>query len=127
VVTAGVELPIINVWDFTTQEKLFSLPGHNLVISQIRVSSDERRMASRTIGQEPVKIWDTEGWNEVASIEGRPGFWLLRHEFLPDGNTFAVVEANFETKDADIRLWRAPTWDEIAAVEAEENRETKQP
>jgi WD40 repeat protein len=127
VVTAGVESPIINVWDFTTQEKLFSLPGHNLVISQIRVSSDERRMASRTIGQEPVKIWDTEGWNEVASIESRPGFSVVGLEFLPDGNTFAVVESNLETQAVDVRLFRAPSLEEIATAEAKKNMGNSQP
>ena len=57
VVTAGTEeAPIINVWDFSTQEKKFSLPGHNLNILKMYVSPDERRMASSTIGSEPIKI-----------------------------------------------------------------------
>ncbi len=120
VVTAGTEAPIINVWDFTTQEKKFSLPGHNLVIAQIQVSPDEHRMASSTIGSEPIKIWETQGWNEVASIEGRPGFRLLRGGFLQDGNTFSGVEVNPETQTVDARLWRAPSWAEINAAEAKE-------
>ena len=127
VVTAGTEAPIINVWDFTTQEKKFSLPGHNLVIYKIQVSPDERRMTSSTVGSEPIKIWETQGWNEVASIEGRPGFKLVEHRFLPDGNTIAGIEANLETQAVDIRLWRAPSFEEIAATEAKERAESKQP
>ena len=102
--TAGAEAPIINVWDFTRQEKKFSLPGHNLTISTIYVSPDERRMASSTIGSEPIKIWETQGWNEVASIEGRPGFRLLRGSFLQDGNTFSGLEVNPETQAVDARI-----------------------
>jgi len=120
VVTAGTEAPIINVWDFTTQEKKFSLPGHNLVIVSIQVSPDDRRMASSTIGSEPIKIWETQGWNEVASIEGRPGFRLHGQGFLPDGNTIAGLEVNPETRAVNVRLWRAPTWAEINATEAKD-------
>jgi WD40 repeat protein len=127
VVTAGTEAPIINVWDFTTQEKKFSLPGHNLVIARIQVSPDERRMASSTIGSEPIKIWETQGWNEVASIEGRPGFRLLGGSFLQDGNTFSGRESNPETGAVDVRLWRAPSFEEIAATEAKETAESTQP
>jgi len=117
----------MTVWDFTTKEKLYSLPGHNLVIRDILVSPDERRMASCTIGQEPIKIWDTEGWNEVASIEGRRGFGIGQLNFLPDGNTIAVSEVNLENEALEVRLFRAPTWAEIAAVEAKENVEGEQP
>jgi WD40 repeat protein len=127
VVTAGTEAQIINVWDFTTQEKKFPLPGHNLVIASISVSPDERRLASSTIGSEPIKIWETQGWTEVASIEGRPRFRLLGGFFLQDGNTFIGVEANPETQGEDVRLWRAPSFEEIAAAEAKENAENKQP
>jgi WD40 repeat protein len=127
VVTAGTEAPIVNVWDFTTQEKKFSLPGHNLVILSIHVSPDERRMSSSTIGSEPIKIWETQGWNEVASIEGRPGFRLLGPEFLPDGNTFGGFEANLETQAVGFRLWRAPSWAEIKAAEAKDSVESRQP
>jgi WD40 repeat protein len=127
VVTAGTEAPIINVWNFTTQENKFSLPGHNLVLLTIDTSPDERRMASSTIGSEPIKIWETQGWNEVASIDGRPGFSLSSGGFLQDGNTFAGLEANPETQAVDVRLWRAPSWEEIAAAEAKEKPESKQP
>jgi WD40 repeat protein len=127
VVTAGTEAQIINVWDFTTQEKKFPLPGHNLVIASISVSPDERRLASSTIGSEPIKIWETQGWTEVASIEGRPRFRLLGGFFLQDGNTFIGVEANPETQGEDVRLWRAPSFEEIAAAEAKENAENKHP
>jgi WD40 repeat protein len=127
VVTAGTEAPTINVWDFTTQEKKFSLPGHNLVISRIHVSPDERRMASSTIGTEPIKIWETQGWNEVASMNGRPGFKLLEGRFLPDGNTLSGMEMNSETGAGEIRLWRAPPFEEIAATEAREKRESTHP
>ena len=127
VVTAGTETSTINLWDFTTQEKALSLPGHNLVILKMYVSPDERRMASSTIGSEPIKIWETQGWNEVASVEGRPGFRLLGGGFLQDGNTFAGAEVNPETQGVDIRLWRAPSFEEIAATEAKEKAEGKQP
>jgi len=127
VVTAGTQAPIINVWDFTTPEKKFSLPGHNLVIAQIQVSPDEHRMASMTIGDEPIKIWDTQGWNEVAAIVGRPGLQLVGQEFLPDGNTIAGLEVNLETQAVNVRLWRAPSWEEVNAAETQDKAESRQP
>jgi WD40 repeat protein len=120
VVTADNMAPVLKVWKFTTQEKLYSVSGHNLVINRIRISPDERRIASSTIGQEAIKIWDTDGWHEVAGIEGRFGFVFAGLEFLPDGNTIAIAETNLETQAGEVRLFRAPRWEEITAAEKKE-------
>jgi hypothetical protein len=39
----------------------------------------------------------------------------------------AGFEVNLQTHALDVRLWRAPSWEEIAAAEAKEKLESKQP
>jgi hypothetical protein len=57
-------------------------------------------------------LWDTESWQEVLSLEGQgtgfPGAW-----FFPNGN--AIGWLNSAT--GVLHLWRAPSWEEIAAEE----------
>src|SRR6185503_1611387 len=101
--------------------KLTSLEGHNQVLSRIVLSPDERRLITSTIGQgEPIRFWDTESWNELLNIQGRSGCSLGNPRFLSDGHTFSAVEVDLESRVENARLWRAPSWEEIAAAEAKE-------
>ena len=42
--------------------------------------------------------------------------------FSPDGSALSSI-----TMDGKVRVWRAPSWAEIAAAEAKEKAEIKQP
>jgi len=118
VVTSGWDAPTINVWDVSTQDKLISFPGHNLILRHIVISADGRRMATSTIGQQPIKLWDTSSWEEVGSLMGRPGVHLRAPAFLSDGNTIAAIEEDLGDGTITCRLWQAPSWEEIEAAEA---------
>ena len=73
--------------------------------------SGSKRVVNAETEAPIIKIRETWGWNEVAFIEGRPGFDLDGQAFLPDGNTIAGVEVNFEIRAVYFRLWRAPSWE----------------
>ena len=81
-----------------------------------------RRTATSTIGQEPIKLWDTTSWEETANLEVH-GAILNVTGFLPDGNTLV----GFDSRQRVLHLWRAPSWEEIAAAEAKEKAEIKEP
>jgi WD40 repeat protein len=117
----------VNVWDISTGKKLLTLEGFNQVLGSIVVSRDERRLVTSNIGQEPIRFWDTESWDELLNLQGRSGYYLGNPRFLSDGNTLATDEVGLESGTARILLWRPPSWEEIAAAEAKEKTESKQP
>ena len=121
VVTSGWDAPTINVWDVSTQNKLISFPGHNLILRHVVLSADGRRMATSTIGQQPIKLWDTSSWEEVGSLVGRTDVHLRAPAFLSDGNTIAAIEEDLEHATVTYRLWQAPSWEEIEAAESADN------
>jgi WD40 repeat protein len=86
----------------------------------IVLSSDEQRLVASTIGLDPIRFWDTESRNELLNLQGHPGSMLIAPRFLSDDNTLAAIEVNFESGERNVRLWRAPTWEEINAAEARE-------
>lgn len=120
---AGVQVPIVTIWDISTQQEIVSLHGHNLVISDIKVSPDGQRLATSTIGVEPIKLWDTTSWEEVGNLSGFVGSGLYGTDFLSDGNTIAAWEWDPERNTEHLRLWQAPSWAEIEAAELADHAE----
>ena len=121
VVTAGGQAPIITIWNVSTKDKLAALQGHNLITSKIEISADGQRMATSTIGLEPIRLWDTTSWEEVGSLDCRPGVFIDDLVYLSDGNTIAASEINMEDATKTYHLWQAPSWAEIEAAEAVSN------
>jgi hypothetical protein len=79
---------------------------------------DGRRLISTFGGREAVKLWDVG----------------TRQELLTLGGTASSTVSGRWSADGDVILagapwqaWRAPSWEEIAAAEAKEKTETKQP
>jgi eukaryotic-like serine/threonine-protein kinase len=105
------------VQELATGRTIATLRGHNLPLKTVVLSPDQHRMATATIGQEPVKLWDTTSWQEVASLEPGPDQYLGNPRFLADGNTIAMRETGLDGSEW-IRLWRAPSWEQINTVEA---------
>jgi eukaryotic-like serine/threonine-protein kinase len=127
VVAASMEAPIVNIWNILTGKKVLSLEGHNQILSSISVSPDQRRLITSTIGQEPIRFWDTESWNELLNIQVSPGCIVSDPRFLSDGNTLAAVETDIESGIDNVRLWHVPSWAEIAAAEAKEKADARLP
>jgi len=125
VVIASAVAPTADVWDLATGTKLVSLEGFNQALLQSVVSPDEARLVTSTIGQEPIRFWDVESWNEVLNLPGRPGCLLNKPHFLSDANTLAATEVDFASGLQQVRLWRAPAWAEINAAESNDPAERK--
>jgi WD40 repeat protein len=93
----------------------FLLGAHSVVFSP-----DDQRLAIGSNGKEAVKLWDTELWQEVLTLEGQ-GSIFIHTAFSPDGQVLGSASGK------GLFLWRAPSWEEIAAAEAKEKAEGKQP
>ena len=68
-----------------------------------------------------VKLWDVDSWQDVFTLEGT-GSLFRSTAFSPDGNVVGTLSG-----DGFLNLWRAPSWDDINAAEAQEKTATKQP
>jgi serine/threonine protein kinase/WD40 repeat protein len=115
--------PAILVHDVGTGGLVTTLHGHNLVITELSYSPDGTRLLSRTIGSEPVKLWCSKSWKEVARFEPPPGVYYTSAHFTSDGAAMLLVAYNFENGRDEARLFRAPAWNEIAASEAKDTRQ----
>jgi len=63
-----------------------------------------------------VYLWDIATHRNVLALPGQGrGFYFVR--FSPDGHALMAINS-----DGLLHLWRAPSWAEIAAAEAEEQR-----
>ena len=80
-------------------------------------SADGRRLLSASGAREPVKLWDTATRQELLTFAGTGS--LLATKWSADGD---VIVAG-----PPWQSWRAPSWEEIAAAEAKEKRESNQP
>ncbi|MBL6766198.1 MAG: protein kinase [Verrucomicrobiae bacterium] len=118
VASAARDVPEIDIQEVSTGKKRTTLHGHNLVLLHIGFSTDGSRMVSSTIGSEPVKLWDTRSWHAVFSFASEPGTFLWQPWFCSDGNTISMAKAVHSTREATIRVWQAPTMEQINAAEA---------
>jgi WD40 repeat protein len=108
------------VWDTVTWRQVANLGGFLNAVHSVCFSPDGKRLLTASDGKEAVKLWDTDSWQDVFTLEsqgtGFQGAW-----FSPDGNTIAWGN------QTTLYLWRAPSWAEINAAEAEDKTEIKQP
>ncbi|MEI6784199.1 MAG: hypothetical protein WCQ21_25180 [Verrucomicrobiota bacterium] len=108
------------VWlfDAVKGELIEDLHGHLNSVYGVAFSVDGRRLISTFGGREAVKLWDVG----------------TRLELLTLGGTASSTMSGVWSADGDVILagapwqaWRAPSWEEIAAAEAKEKTEIKQP
>jgi serine/threonine protein kinase/WD40 repeat protein len=79
-------------------------------------SPDGRRLIASSHGQEIIKMWDVETWQELLTFSGTgSNVWNAR--WSADGD---VILAG-----APWQAWVAPSWDEITKAEAKEKSESK--
>jgi WD40 repeat protein len=100
------------LWDVFAKRELATLRGHFGMVCGAALSPDGRRAA--TGGSSPrdaVKLWDLVTHRELLSLQGE-GQHFMQVAFSPDGNSVAAVSL-----DGIAHLWRAPSWEEIAAAE----------
>jgi WD40 repeat protein len=87
----------------------------------VAFSSNGKRLAAGSNGKEAVKLWDVDSHLELLTLEGKGSlFW--RTTFSPDGNILGSANSQ-----GVLHLWRAPTWDQIAAAEAVAKAQAQRP
>ena len=110
------------VWDTATWRKEATLVGFLNAANSVAFSPDVQRLATGgTTPGDSVRLWDVDSWQEVLTLEGT-GFEFNFTAFSPNGNLIGTLSS-----EGALRVWRAPSWEEIAAAEAKEKTESKQP
>ena len=117
-VAAGDEGGQMRLFDPAMGERIDILHGHLNAAIGIAFSPDGRRLFSTYGGRESVKLWDVGTRQELLTLAGI------------DSN----INAARWSADGDVifagppwQAWSAPSWEEIAAAEAKEKTESKQP
>ena len=96
-----------------------TLHGQFPVATRSAFSPDGHRLFSIYGGQEAVKLWDVGTRQELLTLAGVDQYGLGRARWSADGD---VILAG-----SPWQAWIAPSWEEIAAAEAKEKTEIKQP
>jgi WD40 repeat protein len=103
------------VWDIFTNERrtlaeFVGPPSH----SNLAFSPDAKWLAAAMSYGDPVTIWETQIWPQVAQLE-RPAGSVMRLAFSPDGRWLAGVIFNGEM-DTRVWVWDVPTWQVVSEM-----------
>jgi WD40 repeat protein len=126
--TVGSYMGYARVWERGAWQQPVTLGGYLLAVGSVAFSGDGKRLA--TSASEPalklwdtqgVKLWDTESWQEVLTLEAK-GSESSSTSFSPDGNVIGIGPMNPQAQVGAVQLWRAPSWAEINAADAAEQK-----
>ncbi len=108
---------VVERWDLPSLTGLKSIRGNLRGTDSAAFSADGRRLAVGGAADESLKIWDLESEQLMVTLPGEVGrCW--RTVFSSDESTL-IIQHDTGTLD----IWRAPSWEEIAAAEAKEEAE----
>jgi WD40 repeat protein len=103
---------VTTIWNVATGRIVASIRANFKAVHGVAFSPDGQRLLSG--GKEPsdvVRLLDLGSQRHVATLAGQPdNYW-----FLEMSNDLSTLVASSQGKTA--LLWRAPSWDEIAAAE----------
>ena len=116
---AGTARNLIHLWDVNSRQKLGILRGHVSGLAGLSFSPDGKTLAS--CGDNRLKLWNIETVQEILTLARFSSGGLVTM-FSSDGLALAASQT-----DGHGQLWRAPSFEEIAATEAREKAEGKQP
>ena len=109
---------LVCLFDPAKGELIESLHGQLNSAFGIAFSPDGRRLISASGGREAIKLWDVGTRQELLTLGGN-GSILGVARWSADGDMILA--------GSPWQAWRAPSWEEIAAAEAKDNAEIKQP
>ena len=117
-VAASTAGGLVRLFDPAKGELIESLHGHLNAVFGLNFSPDGRRLISEGGAREAIKLWDVGTRQELLTLAG----------------TGSVLRVARWTADGDVilagppwQVWRAPSWEEIAAAEAKETKEAQRP
>jgi WD40 repeat protein len=117
---AADQMGLARILDAATWRTVATLGGFLNGVHSVWFSPDGKRLAIGSDDKEAVRLCDTESWQDVFTLEA-PGTGFGGVEFFPDNNTIAWVN------QTTAYVWRAPSWAEINAAEAQEKAAVPQP
>jgi WD40 repeat protein len=86
-------------------------------------SPDGKTLVSGAGGFEAIKLWNIETGQKLLTLPGK-GSLLSEVKFMENGNTFVAGRLG---QRGVWQIWRAPSWEEIAAAEAREAGKNEEP
>jgi WD40 repeat protein len=107
------QMGYVRIWHTATWLEHITLAGFLSEVRDLQFSADGGQLA--TVGANPreaVKLWDTDNWLDVLTLESEGTAAHQEGAFSPDGNSIGVTE-----RYGSLILWRAPSWEEIDAAE----------
>jgi WD40 repeat protein len=115
----GSEDPMVHLWDLASREQLDSLQGSRMCIAEVAFTVDGRTLAARTVDN-AIKLWNVATGKELLNI----GYMMEASSFLfsPNGEYLALTTDVGRSGEWRVELWRAPSFEEIAAAEARRPR-----
>jgi WD40 repeat protein len=100
----------VKIWNPVTGRQLVTLYGHRGgIITSLAWSPDGRRLASAGYSDELIRVWDTDTWQEVATL-GKAA--VFRLSWAPDSRRLVSAQSN------QIRVWDAETGRQIRLRES---------
>jgi eukaryotic-like serine/threonine-protein kinase len=116
--TGSVEAPTLKLWDIGNRREMTSWPADSSGHGAVVFSPDGRRMATGQSEEHAVTLWDVQMQRDIATLKGQGTFPTVG--FSPDGNTIVGINA-----EGRVHLWRAPSWAEIEAAEAQQAKDSQ--
>jgi WD40 repeat protein len=117
-VAASTAGGLVQLFDPAKGELIESLHGHLNSVTGLNFSSDGRRLIAEGGAREAIKLWDVGTRQELLTLAG----------------TGSVLRIARWTADGDVilagppwQVWRAPSWEAIAAAEAKETKDASPP
>ena len=109
------------LWEAETLREVHTFGRFLLGAHTVTFSPDGKRLAAGSGGHEAIRLWDVESKQELLTLAGQ-GLVFMKSAFSADGNVLGAMN-----DQGVLHLWRAPSWEEIEAEEANEKAESKQP
>jgi len=113
-------LGFARIWDAATWKQVKTLGGFFADVWGAAFLPDGSRLAVASGDREAIRLYDTSTWLDTLTLESEGG-GLWPTMISPDGNVIGATTLG----DGRLQLWRAPSWEEIAASEAKEKAERK--
>jgi serine/threonine protein kinase/WD40 repeat protein len=107
----------LELWEIHFGRRLARITGQLLGFSSLAFSPDGLRLVAAG-GDGTITFWDTRTYQQVAHWRAHQAE-CNRVWFVENGRTLASLGANGEKQERawEVRLWRAPTWQEIETAE----------
>ncbi|MHC4558889.1 MAG: protein kinase domain-containing protein [Planctomycetota bacterium] len=105
----------IFLWDWQTRQFVDRLHGPR-VFNSVAFSPDGRRLVSGSTGKGALMLWDVSTRQEITRF-GTSSAVVETVQFSPDGNTICATN-----NDGIAYFFRAPSFERINAIEAEQHR-----